>query len=96
VLGMKRIVFVKDEDGLYDKDPKKHKDAKLIEKTTLAALLEKPPTELIVDRELFEVWKSAKHVERVQIVNGLKPDQLTRALAGEDVGTVITKEAARV
>ena len=30
VLGMKKLVFVKDDDGLYDKDPKKHADAKLI------------------------------------------------------------------
>ena len=29
---------------------------------------------------------------RIQIVNGLVPGQLTRALEGEDVGTVITKE----
>ena len=29
-LGMKRVIFVKDEAGLYDKDPKKHDDAKLI------------------------------------------------------------------
>jgi isopentenyl phosphate kinase len=28
------------------------------------------------------------------IVNGLKPGQLTRALDGEDVGTVITKGGA--
>ena len=28
VLGMKQVIFVKDEDGLYDKDPKKHTDAK--------------------------------------------------------------------
>ena len=28
VLGMKQLIFVKDEDGLYDKDPKKHADAK--------------------------------------------------------------------
>src|SRR5205814_9227002 len=37
VLGMRRIVFVKDEDGLYTKDPKKHPDAQLIRRTTLAA-----------------------------------------------------------
>ena len=30
VLGMKQAIYVKDEDGLYDKDPKRHKDAKLI------------------------------------------------------------------
>ncbi len=92
VLGMQRIIFVKDEDGLYDKDPKKHDDAKLIERTTLRELCAAMPEELIVDRQLFDVWKNARHVKRVQIINGLKPELLHRALAGEDIGTVITKE----
>ena len=35
---MKKLIFVKDEDGLYDKDPKKHADAKLIKRTTLGEL----------------------------------------------------------
>jgi molybdenum storage protein len=93
VLGTKRIIFVKDEDGLYDKDPKKHDDAKLIKKTTLEKLLTDMPEELILDRQLFEAWRTARHVERVQIVNGLARGELTRALAGEDAGTVIDKEA---
>jgi molybdenum storage protein len=92
VLGMKRIVFVKDEDGLFTADPKKHPDAELIQKTTLAEILERMPEELILDRLLFETWKTSRHVRRVQIVNGLKPGNVARALAGEDVGTVITKE----
>ena len=96
VLGMHRIIFVKDEDGLYTKDPKVHADAKHIPRTTLAALAADMPEELILDRQLFSVWKDARHVKEVQIVNGLKPGQLTRALAGEAVGTVITKEASRV
>lgn len=94
VLGMRRIVFVKDEDGLYDKDPKKHSGAKLIQKTTLSALLADMPEELILDRQLFSAWRTSRHVERVQIVNGTKPGMLTRALAGEEVGTVIDKEVA--
>lgn len=95
VLGMKKLIFVKDEDGLYDKDPKKHPSAKLIRKTTLAALSESMPEELIIDRKLFSAWKHARHVRRIQIINGLKPGELTRALAGEEVGTVIDKEDAR-
>jgi molybdenum storage protein len=91
VLGMRRIIFVKDEDGLYDKDPKKHADAKLIPRATLEDLLGNMPEETILDHELFSAWKNAKHVERIQIVNGTKPDQLTRALAGEDIGTVLTR-----
>jgi molybdenum storage protein len=93
VLGMHRIIFVKDEDGLYTKDPKKHADAKHIKKTTLDELLADMPEELIIDRQLFTAWKTARHVKRVQIVNGLKRGQLTRALAGEDVGTVIEKKS---
>jgi len=93
VLGMHRIVFVKDEDGLYDRDPKKSGNAKLLPKLTLSELRAKMPEELILDRQLFEVWETARHVRRVQIVNGLRPGQLTAALEGKDVGTVITKEA---
>jgi len=92
VLGMERVIFVKDEDGLYDKDPKRHQDAQFIPKITLAELHAKMPQELILDRMLFSAWKTARHVKKVQIVNGLKPGMLTRALAGEDVGTVITKD----
>ena len=95
VLGMSRVVFVKDEDGLYTKDPKKHADAKLIKRTTLEKLLADMPEELILDRQLFTAWKSARHVKRVQIVNGLKRGELTRALAGEKAGTVIEREATR-
>jgi molybdenum storage protein len=92
VLGARRIIFVKDEDGLYDKDPKKHTDAKLIRHTTLADLMKNLPEELILDRSLFTTWQRARHIEHVQIVNGLVPGQLTKALAGEPVGTVIVKE----
>jgi molybdenum storage protein len=92
VLGMQRILFVKDEDGLYDRDPKRHKHARLIRNIGLDELLHELPDELIVDRTLFESWRSARHVRQVQIVNGLVPGQLARALAGEDVGTIITKE----
>lgn len=95
VLGMEHIVFVKDEDGLYDKDPKRHEDAKLISKITLDELRARKLPEMILDHVLFDAWMDARHVKRVQIVNGLKKGQLTRALAGEDVGTVITKEARR-
>jgi molybdenum storage protein len=92
VLGMQRILFVKDEDGLYTADPKHHKDAKLIGRATLAELTASMPDELILDRLLFTAWKTARHVKRVQIVNGLKPGNVARALAGEDVGTVITRD----
>lgn len=89
VLGMKKMIFVKDEDGLYDKDPKKHPDARPYRSIALDDLLRELPEETILDRTLFHAWKNARHVERIQIVNGLVPGQLTAALRGEDAGTVI-------
>jgi molybdenum storage protein len=91
VLGMKKLVFAKDVDGLYNKDPKKHDDAKLIKRTSLGALFADLPTELPIDRQLLDAWRTARHVEKIQLVNGLKKGELTRALAGEDVGTIIDR-----
>jgi molybdenum storage protein len=95
VLGMKKLIFVKDEDGLYDKDPKKHPDtAKHIAKTTLDEVMKNMPEDLIIDKQLFQCWERARHVDEVQIVNGLVPGQLTKALAGEPVGTVISRKGS--
>lgn len=94
VLGMKQLIFVKDEDGLYDRDPKKHPGAKKYDKIALEQLMAYPPPENILDEELYRTWAEAKNLKRVVIVNGLKPGQLSKALDGEDVGTVITKGGA--
>src|SRR4051794_17854486 len=91
VLSMKQLIFVKDEDGLYDRDPKRGPGATKFGKIKLEYLMKNLPTENILDLELFHAWETAKNLKRVQIVNGLVPGQLTAALRGEDVGTVITK-----
>src|SRR3954454_19340882 len=64
VLGMKQLIFVKDEDGLYDKDPKRHADAKLIPKITLDALVKQMPAENILDEELYRTWQEAQNLRR--------------------------------
>ena len=94
VLGMRKMIFVKDEDGLYDKDPKKHAGAVPYRTITLEDLLANLPDETILDRTLFHAWKNARHVQEIQIVNGLVKGQLTAALAGEEVGTTIFKAKA--
>jgi molybdenum storage protein len=95
VLSMGQLIYVKDQDGLYDKDPAEHADARHIPRITLEELLANPLPTNILDEELFRAWGTAKNIKRVQIVNGLVPGQLTRAIRGEDVGTVIIKESAR-
>jgi molybdenum storage protein len=93
VLGMKQVIYVKDEDGLYDRDPKKHPGARRYGNVTLDELLANPPQENILDEEMFRTWHEAKNLKRIVIVNGLEPGQLTAALDGKDVGTVITTGA---
>jgi molybdenum storage protein len=48
------------------------------------------------DRALLEVVATARHIERVQVVNGLVPGRLTAALRGEHVGTIIRTGARLV
>ena len=54
-----------------------------------AAELAAQPGTLPFDRAMLDVMANARHIERVQVVNGLKPGRLTAALRGEHVGTLI-------
>lgn len=92
VIGCTKVIYVKDEDGMYDKDPKEHDDAKPYRNITLDALMADPPETFMLDASVFTSWQTAKNIQRVQIVNGLKRGELTKAMASEDAGTVITKE----
>ncbi|MGO9721998.1 MAG: protein kinase domain-containing protein [Methylocella sp.] len=44
----------------------------------------------ILEFPMLDLLKAARCVRQVQVVNGLVPGNLTRALAGEHVGTIIT------
>ncbi|MER5670779.1 uridine kinase [Pseudonocardia alni] len=93
--GCKNMIFVKDEDGLYTANPKNDPSATLIPEITVDELIERDLPDLIVERPVLELMRHARHVRSIQIVNGLKPGNLTRALAGEHVGTIITAGDAR-
>ena len=67
-------------------------EAQLIRETSAADLAKSQGT-LPVDRALLEVMATARHIERVQVVNGLVPGRLTAALRGEHVGTIIRTAA---
>ncbi len=90
-LGSKRVIYVKDEDGLFEDDPKKNPEAKHIPRITAAELIERDLDDLVIERVVIEYLTRARYTHELQIVNGLKPGQLTAALKGEDVGTIIYK-----
>jgi aspartokinase-like uncharacterized kinase len=58
------------------------KKAQLIRQTSAAELAKLKGT-LPFDPTLIEVMASARHIERVKVVNGLVPCRLTAALRGE-------------
>jgi len=92
VLGANSMIFIKDQDGLYDKDPAKHKDAKLIKRISAQEILERDQEDLIVDYSLIDMLARARHVKEIHIVNGLKRGLIVKALNGENAGTIIYKE----
>lgn len=92
VFGARSMIFVKDEDGLFTADPKKDRNAKQIPKITVAELLALDLDDVVVERGVLELMQNAEHTRSIQIVNGLVPGNLTRALAGEHVGTIIHVE----
>ena len=87
-LGARRLVIVEDVDGVYTADPNQG-SADLIPETTAGALLDGGPATLPVDRAFLEVLKTTRHINAVQVVNGLVSGNLTRALRDEHVGTII-------
>lgn len=90
VFSARSMIYVKDEDGLFTADPKKDRNAKHIPKITVEELLEMDLQDLVVERAVLELMQNAQHRRSIQVINGLVPGNLTRALAGEPVGTVIT------
>jgi molybdenum storage protein len=89
VFGARKMIYVKDEDGLYTADPKKGPSCEHIPRIGLRDLLALDLNDLIVERAVLELMLHARHIHEIQFVNGLKPGQLTSALNGERVGTTI-------
>jgi molybdenum storage protein len=90
VFGARSMIYVKDEDGLYTADPKKDRSAKFIPSITVEELEALDLDDVVVERSVLEMMKNAQHRRAIQVVNGLVPGNLTRALNGEPVGTIIT------
>ena len=83
-----------DQDGVYDKDPRKHADAVKLDQLSfddLPKIFEesehKAGMHQIIDPEAVKVLKR----ERVKliVVNGFKPENILAAVSSEKVGTVV-------
>ena len=83
-LGAAGLTIVEDVDGVYTDDPNgpEGKKAELLRETSFADLARLKGT-LPFDPALLEVMANARHIERVQVINGLVPGRLTAALRGQ-------------
>lgn len=93
VFGARRVIFLKDVDGLYTSDPAEPGSTpEFLPRISVADLQARNLQTLPIDRIVLDLMSNAKLVKEVQVVNGLQPGALTRALAGEPVGTTIYTE----
>lgn len=99
--GARSTTYVKDVDGVFTSDPATRSGGRgdgatgnggrpeLIRETTAAELLARNLPTLPIDTTVLELMANAKHVRQIQIVNGRTPGNITKALRGEHVGTII-------
>lgn len=89
VFGARSVILLKDVDGLYDADPKTHPQAEFIPEIGAAELLGRRLPTLPIEPVVLELLNRARLVKSIRVINGLVPGNLSRALAGEAVGTLI-------
>jgi molybdenum storage protein len=89
VFGARSIILLKDVDGLYAEDPKLNPNAEFIAEIGAAQLIARKLPTLPIEPVLLDLLLRAKLAKSIRIINGLVPGNLTRALKGEPVGTLI-------
>ncbi len=96
-----RVIMVADVGGIYDKDPKKNMDAKVMRELGRANLHEikeiGPSTGVDVtggmEKKLEELLELADKGIESEIISGVEPGLLKRSLLGEKgLGTIIKKK----
>jgi molybdenum storage protein len=97
-LGAAGLTIVEDVDGVHTTDPQgaDGKQAQLIREMSVADLAKHKGT-LPFDRALIEVMTNARHIDRVQMVNGLVPAGSLRRCGDSTSGrSFIPARAARI
>jgi uridylate kinase len=83
-----------DQNGVYDKDPRKHSDAVKLDRLALEDLVKvfehnehKAGIHQIIDPEAIKILKRKRL--KLVVVNGFKPENILAAVKGKKVGTTI-------
>jgi molybdenum storage protein len=87
--GCRSVTLVKDVDGLHTRDPKSDPGAELIAEIGVAELRRLALPTLPFEPVVLDLLEHARLVKSFQLVNGLVPERIAAALAGEHVGTIV-------
>ncbi len=94
-INAERLVIATVVDGIYDKDPVRHPNARLIPRLRLSEALRVVESSVEPGRyELLEPYAAsilARSGIRVYVVNGRHPERILEAIrGGEPIGTIVT------
>ncbi len=89
VMGAKTCILGKNVDGLCTADPKTDPDATVIPEITADELIAMDLEDLVLERMALELLREAVHVREIRIVNCTIPGNVTAAVKGDRVGSVI-------
>ena len=88
------VIKATDQEGIYDKDPRKHADAVMLKHLSFEELSNvfaedkhKAGIHQILDPEAVKILKRKR--VRVVVVNGFKPENILAVVEGKHVGTMI-------
>jgi molybdenum storage protein len=92
LIGAKSCILVKDEDGLFTDNPKTNPKAKFIPEIGAKELIKMDLEDLVIERSCLDILINCEALDKIQIINGLKKGNISKALDGKRVGTIIYKE----
>ncbi|MDD2472953.1 MULTISPECIES: uridylate kinase [unclassified Methanoculleus] len=89
VVGGRSCILGKNVDGLYAENPFVNPDAEFIPEIAADELLEMRMEDMVLEPMAVELLRDAVHVKEIRVVNAHVPGNITKAVNGEQVGTLI-------
>jgi uridylate kinase len=88
------LIKATDQEGIFDKDPKRHRDARKLDRVRLDELSRvcierkhRAGIHQIIDPEAIRILQRTR--VKAVVVSGFDPENITRAVEGESVGTLV-------
>ena len=89
VLGARSCILVKNVDGLFAEDPRVNPGAELIEEISVDELIRMDMEDMVLEHKMLYLLRDTVNVREIRIVNGHTRGNISKAIRGERVGTVI-------